>query len=349
MKQGIELETVIIFGELPVPGVEPYLMGAMRNKDIQLKIASIKSIGKIKLKRAASLLLQEFETNNKHTIKHTARALIAIDNPESINRLCVLIKSKNKSIAYSSAYILASMTSKRIGSQVFAIFKKNSSINGPGAYVLGRKKYNLALPVLKSRLLRKDENGMEEMAEAIGWIGDKKSIPLLMDIAQTMPKSGSKGAIWSLGKLKAKESVPLLMELLEKRNEESTGLLVSTLGAIGDERAVMPIVYLIYEAGQKYAMVGGKSLAKIGGPQVVGFIKANIKSKELLKKRVALYTLSKLKDKSIIPFCIASLKENDEETTFNKNNTYIMASLKLNTGKLFDSVAEWKEWYSNKK
>jgi HEAT repeat protein len=177
------------------------------------------------------------------------------------------------------------------------------------------------------------------MAEALGWLDDRESVPLLMEVAARKNKQGSAGAIWSLGYLKAEEAIPLMVNILKKQDRQLTAPAIFALGEIGNPSTVKPLINLYYESGFQYQMQIALSLAQIGGPEVAEILKTNMESGNPKREKMAGYMLLKSRDPSLIPYAITLLDHPNESI-----RRYALGGLKNITGKHFETKTEWVAW-----
>ena len=240
----------------------------------------------------------------------------------------------------TSAKILSRMTDAGIALKVFDLFKQNHKINAPAAYILGQKKFVAAIPDIRTRLKDTKESGQDEMAVALGWMEDRESIPLLLEIAKRKNKTGASSAIWSLGHLKAASAIPFLCSILKKQDRQLTAPAIFALGEIGDPSTVKPLIDLYYESGFQYQMQIGLSLSDLGGPEVSEFIKTNMDSGHPKRQKMAGYMILKSQDASLVPYAISLLNHPDETI-----GRYALGGLKNMTGKDFNTIDEWKTWH----
>ncbi len=332
-----------LLGEMPVPGAEQFLIEGMSGKDMQNRIAAAMSLGKIKSTRAVPLLIVALKSDHGLLQKHSAESLIAINSPGAVVPLIGLFGDSRITVAMASAYVLAGMSVPGIPGQVMKRFVSTDRENAPAAYVLARKKHSPAIPLLRQRLADISQTGQDEMAEAIGWIGDRGSVPLLISVAKRRGLEGSFGAVWSLGQLKSKEAVPALLELLERDDPRLTSHVIDALGNIGDARSVAPLIEFQYGTGGKYAKMVGYALGKIGGPRVVEYIKENLDGDDEAQIMASGSALIKIRDDSFIPYSLSLLEGNNEHA-----KRYAIRYLQKTTGLGFRSEGEWKKWASEK-
>ncbi len=335
----LDFVTARLAGDVPAPGGEDYLIGIMGSGGIQERLAAALSLGKLKSKRGVPSLIRALEDKEVLLQKHAADSLVAIDDASATAPLMALFKNTRESVYMSAAYALAGMTSSGIAPAVFALMEKNPAVNRPAAYVLGRKKHGAAATLVMKRLKDPNQKGQEELAEALGWMGEKSAIPLLIEVAGRKSRNGSAGAIWSLGQLKAREAVPVLLKILDREDPKLTGPVIAALGSIGDSRATDRLIDFFYGSGDRYARAIGAALGKIGGPKVVSFIKDNLDVGDPARTMAAGSALIKLRDPSLVPFAVRALDSKQRST-----RRYAMMFLKKNTGKEFSTENEWKEW-----
>jgi len=334
----LERNVAEILGELPVSGAEQYLLDLPESPDRISRIAGITALGKIRSQKASPLLIKFLETGEKEMVEHISEALVQIDSPDAVEPLCALLTKKNPLIAMTSAHILSKMSAGPIPEAVYALFENNPLINGPAAYTLGRKKYEKALPLIRKRLKDPGQSGQDEMARALGWMGDRESVPLLISIAERKSRHGSAGAIWSLGQIKAREAVPVLLKLLDQRDPQLTPRIISALGNIRDRETAGPLIRLYYETGRGYSLLIADALGNIGGPEVIEFVKDNIDSNDKARKRAGGHALSQMRDKVFVPYFITLLDHKDRLI-----REYAMRALRKSTGLKYHTADEWKK------
>ena len=332
-----------IFGELPVPGAEDALLGFLKTDYIPVLLVSADSLGKLKSVRAVLPLVSLLAKPDAMMQQRTAAALVLINSPIAINPLVALFVSPVKGTPLSAAYVLSEIKSPVVAPTVFDVFTKNEAVNAPAAYVLGRKKFAAAAPLMVTRLKNTKLSGHDEMAEALGLMNYRTAIPFLIEIAQRSSYQGSVGAVMALGAMKAKEAVPVLIKLLKSKNTQLAVTAIGSLGDIGDQRAVKPIIRLVYESGDDYILYVGPSLGAIGGPDVVAFVKDNITNPNKLYMRAAGLAMIGMKSPALIDYEIKLLDGTGDSVK------YAIQALQTTTGLKFTTAAEWKKWAKSRK
>jgi len=333
------LQAAMILGELPVEKADDFVMPLLGDHRPQVQNAAAIALGKMRSEKSVPALIKQFNMADGQLRDNIAAALIAIDAPAAIRPLCDLLGHADSETAMTAARILSAMTVAGIDKKVFEMFQADAAVNAPAAYILGRKDYDGALPVLRDRLARETGPGQEQMAEALGLLNDAASVPLLLNVAARKSANGSAGAIWALGRMKVETAVPVLLDLLRKKDRRLMFPLIAALGDIGDPAAVKPLMNLYYGSNLQYQHQIALALARIGGPDVAAFIKDNMESGNDKRRRMAGFMLLKSTDAGLVPYAVSLLDDPDESI-----RKYAMGGLKNITGLDYESVAEWKAW-----
>jgi len=328
-----------IFGKMPVPGSESFCIELAESGSIPEKTSAIVALGQMRSKPAVPVLVMNIRSEHELLRERAAESLIKVDASSSVAPLTGLISSKVEEVAMVSARVLSRLSAPGIGKRVYAVFRATPSANKPAAYVLGRKRYMKAVPLLQSRLEKKSQDGRNEMARALGWMEHEPSASLLMKVAESRDSNGAYGAVWALGQMKVKRSVPLLITLLDADEKKLVAESIAALGSIGDPRAVEPMIRLYYGTGDTYAPYVGTALAKMGGERVREFVKVNIESGDRSRQRMAGQMLVRMKDPEFQRFAIGLLDHSDRLV-----RGYAVEYLTRVTGKNFKTLSGWKEW-----
>ncbi|MGM0452378.1 MAG: HEAT repeat domain-containing protein [Thermodesulfobacteriota bacterium] len=332
------IQAAEIIGEMPAKDAEAFLRPLLDNPRSPVKNAAAVALSRVGTEKSLPMILDRFADADQHLQENIAEALVAIDSEKAVAPLCKHLTDE-KQTAMAAANALSRMTADTIAPKVYSKMKANPEINGPAAYILGRKKYGPAADTLRSRLRQADQAGQDQMAEALGRIGDRKSIDLLIKVAQRDNRQGSAGAIWALGHLKVQKAVPVLLEVLETRDRRLTAPAIFALGEIGDRAAAKPLIDLYYESGMRYQLQIGLALSNIGGPDVMDFIRTNIESSSEKRQKMAAYVMLKTENKAIIDQAI-QLLDHPSKTI----RRYAKGALKNNTGLPYDTVEQWRKW-----
>ena len=333
------VQAAAIISRIPIKGAEDFILKMLDSPKPTVKNAAADALLRVGTDKSIPKLLDAFPGPDLFLRKKIGEALVAIDSSAAVPQLCDLLKGHDKKLIMDAANVLSRMDADNIPGIVFERFEKDPGYNAGAAYVLGLKGYDPAIPVLRKRLKDPAQTGKNEMAEALGRLGDRDSIPLLISMAAKEMPDGAIGAIYALGDLKAKDAMPVLLSLLKKQNPKLTGPVIFALGQIGDPAAVRPLIDLYYGSGLKYQFQIGLALAQIGGVPVLQFIKDNMDSGNPKRRNMAGFILLKSKDKNFIPYALSLVDDPDKNI-----RSYAIGALKNMTGLSYDTAAEWKKW-----
>ena len=136
----------------------------------------------------------------------------------------------------------------------------NLVVRNNAIYHLGKKKEKRALPVLIELLQKRVERDGTILAiEALGKIGEKSSVNVLVGFLGAKDNHTKIAAIEALGKIKDPRAVMPLVNLLNDPDGRLT--VIWALGNIGDKRAVPPIRKLL-KSQDKYVVYGAAQALK---------------------------------------------------------------------------------------
>jgi HEAT repeat protein len=338
-KNGIEKFAAQILGRLKVYKGGPYLLSILNGKNLRYKIAASVALGQINYKPASLSLVSSLKIKNKLLQKQASLALIAINDNRAVYPLIALFNDVDAAVYMSGAYVLSFMKQPGIAQRVYGAMKSNTKINRPAAFVLGRKKYKAAAPLIKSRLRDIKQSGHDELARSLGWLNDKSSIDLLIGVLKRKNLKGVAGSIWSLGQMKAGKAVDPMIAMIKSGDRRLRHHIIAALGSIGDQRAIEPLIELLYVSGAKYSRAVGSALGKIGGDKVKKFIDDNLDSGDPGRVMAAGTALLKIKDKSMVKTAVKLLDHDDQRA-----RKYVMRYLGRITGQKFRKPGQWKQW-----
>ncbi|NOY69402.1 MAG: HEAT repeat domain-containing protein [Deltaproteobacteria bacterium] len=337
------MQAAAIIGRLPVKNGEDFLLTLVSDNPAPVRNAAADALSRAGTYKSIPTLVSSFATPDPFFRKKIGAALVAISAESSVSPMCDFLKNPDKPIAMDAADVLSRMNTDTIAEAVFSRLKEDPVYNAAAAYVLGAKAYDPAIPVLRTRLQMSGQPGRDEMAEALGRMKDRESIPLLISIAKQEVPDGPAGAVRALGEMKANQAMPVLFSLLEGRNPRLMDSVIFALGEIGDPAAARPLIDLYYESGLKYQFQVGLALAQIGGRNVAQFIKDNMESGNTKRRRMAGFMLLKSKDKTLIPYALSLLDDQDKSI-----RTCALGALKNMTGLSYDTPGKWKAWGAEK-
>lgn len=335
-------EVAAVLGEIDHPASGPALVRILSASGSSGQIAAAAGIGKLRYAPAVQSLLECLSTAPEELLQKTCAQSLAILNlGESVAPLVALFHRPAWKTRMLAAEALASMN---VGSIAPAAHEKLRSGSGPvlspASYVLGEKKYALAVADLQ-RVYR-NTTGPDAFysAQALGKIGDPSSIPILLEGLEKRSGEAAYGAAWALGSMKVTDAVDLMMRILKNTRDMTLKRhVVAALGEIGDRRAAKAVLDIPISEKTEMGEIIGRSLARLGGDDVYHALQEHLDSDDENEQRVGRLILLHIKDPDRARFLIGVLKsENDQ------NKRAAMVALRRITGKDLGTEKEWLDW-----
>ncbi len=358
-------------------GSEKIISMASANKDIEKAKTYAMVIGKLKLAKGESVLLQLADTTEPSpTLAATYLALGRIKSKKSIPVLAKAIgkdfdkgrenssislkeigdtsanpllidhlKNKNKEIQFAAADVMSALYDLKTAESVAKFLESSDkSLLAPSAYVLGRYKHEPTRKKLETLATDKSNPDREILAESLGWLQNKESIPVLIEILKEKSGEGRYGAAWSLGMLNAEEAVELLQEAANGSDNKLSRIAIESLGQIHSPKSLGFLSKKV-ESNKELSSVLLSSIASIPGEEAAKTLDKFALSTETIIQKAALQAILQRKDKANISTLIQILETNKNSETISS----AQLALKAITGENFSTKNEWINWYNNKK
>lgn len=343
-------EVAVVLGATTDPRSGPALLKLIKRPRSKGRIAAVNGAGQLKYEPALPALLgilrQRQQEEAGLLVKSTGRAIAQLDLKAAVDPLIALFDAPSLGLRLVVAETLSEMTVDAIPGRTLARLEtggKRAII--PAALVLGNKQYAPAAGLLRHLYEKHDGPESFYSAQALGRIGDRTSIPILLQGLQKRAGEPAYGAAFALGAMKATEAVEPMIAILGS-NTRDLALkkhCVAALGEIGDPRATAPIINLPLSEKIEMGDLVGRALGKLGGPQVLAYLQANIQSEDVNERRVARLTLIHFSSPEKIDFFLKLLESPDDKT-----RRAAMTALRKNTGKNFGTEQEWVDWASTR-
>ncbi|MCX7997696.1 MAG: HEAT repeat domain-containing protein, partial [Leptospiraceae bacterium] len=196
----------MILGRLEVKEAEEYLFKlAKREKSSPTLAAVFLALGKIKSKKAIPILTQAIGEDFEKGRENASIALREIKDVSSLNFLYSYLKNTNKEIRYTSAEIIAEIPNPETSKVIKEILDgTKKEFYGASCFVVGRLKLQVFRSRVEEILLDKSVPEREIIAQTLGWLGDSKSVDVLVKVLEEKDGEGRYGAAWALGFLEPK-------------------------------------------------------------------------------------------------------------------------------------------------
>ncbi|EOQ87523.1 HEAT repeat protein [Leptospira yanagawae serovar Saopaulo str. Sao Paulo = ATCC 700523] len=330
----------MVIGKLKISSGENYLLNLTKVQDDSPTLAaSYLALGRIKAKHANEVLIQALTLPFDKGKENASLALIEIGNPTVIPKVFSVLKGENIESKLYATDVLCSIPSKEAGKLAFGILNSNETMNwGYAAKIIGKQKYKEGKNRLEELLLKPNTPDRDHFAEALGWIGDPSSVPILRKVLLSGEKEGPYGSAWALGVMGAKESVPDLILALEKGDAKLMVYVLEALGSIADPSS-LPKLKLLLSDRPKMAPQILSTVALIKTEEARLVLEDATRSKNAEVYRPAMEEVAKRKDKKSIPLLLELA--NGEDAEKRKLSYYALTSI---TGQKFRSAKEWNLW-----
>ncbi|TGL03295.1 HEAT repeat domain-containing protein [Leptospira bouyouniensis] len=327
-------------GKLKVSSAETYLIGLTKIQDESPTLAaSYLALGRINAKNANDVLISALTLPYDKGKENASMALIEIGNPLVVPKVFSVLKSENLESKMYATDVLCAIPSKEASKLAFALLNSEETKNwGYAAKIIGRQKYKEAKNRLEELLVKPSTPERDNFAEALGWIGDPSSIPVLRKILLSGEKEGPYGSAWALGVMGAKEAVPDLLLALDKGDAKLMSYALEALGSIADPSS-LPKLKVLLNDRPKMAPQILSTVALIPSEEARLLIEEATKSKNAEVYRPAMEEIAKRKDKKSIPVLIQFTNGDDAEKR--KLSYYALTAI---TGQKFRTAKEWNVW-----
>jgi HEAT repeat protein len=328
-------------GKLSISSAEPYLQKVSKIQDESPTLAAAYlALGRIKAKNSNSILITALSHPYSKGKENASLALIEIGNKSVVSPVFnILLTSKDEETKMYTTDVLCNIPSLEAAKLAFgSLSAADKSLWGNSAKIVGRQKFKPASPRLIELLEKKDSPDRDAFAEALGWIGDQSSIPVLRKVLLSGDTEGPYGSAWALGILGAKEAVPDLLKVLEGKDGKLISYALEALGSIADPKS-LPQLKEFLKSRPKMAPQVLSAIGLIPGDEARIILEEQAKSKDADIHRPALEEISKRKDKKSIPILLEIM--NGESAEKRKMCYYALAEI---TGQHFRTTREWNEW-----
>lgn len=307
--------------------------------------ATYLALGRIKSKKAIPILAKaigkEFDKGRENSII----SLKEIGAPSANPYLMDYLKNKNKEIQFAAADAMSALYDLKTAESVAKLLEaSDKSLFAPSAYILGRYKYEPSRKKLEALALDKSNPDREILAESLGWLQNKESISALIEILKEKSGEGRYGAAWSLGMLNAEEAVELLQEAASSSDNKLSRIAIESLGQIHSPKSLGFLAKKV-ESNKELSSVILTSIASIPGEEAAKTLDKFALSSESIIQKAALQAILQRKDKANIQTLIQILETNQNSETISS----AQLALKAITGEKFSSKNEWLNWYNKKK
>ncbi|TGK01128.1 HEAT repeat domain-containing protein [Leptospira semungkisensis] len=329
-------------GKLNIKESEDYLIGLANSSEPGPTLAAAYlALGKIGSKKSVPLLAKALQGDFEKGRENSTIALVDIKDPRSISLMLPILENSNREIRYRAADVLIGVPDPSTPRHLMEILTKGLGISkGPASHVLGRTKYLPAREKMEKILFDESVPDREIVAQALGYLGDKKSIPVLAKVLKEDPGEAKYGAVWALGAIGSEEALPYIEEACASKDQKLSKIASESLGMIASPKS-LALLDKKTEDFPDLAPITLSAIASISGTESRKILEKYALSNNINLHQVAVSQLAAKKDKESIPVLISLL----EDEKVQRNRKLILSALKSITGLKYSSKNEWINWF----
>ncbi|MDV6234101.1 HEAT repeat domain-containing protein [Leptospira ellisii] len=328
-------------GKLKVKSAESYLIRLANTTEPSPTLAATYlALGRISSRNGVPILVRGLGSDFDKGSENCMSALIEIRDLSAVAAVIPILKHNNRDIRFRASNVLSEIPSSVTGPGVLKVLEENlpDSI-APASLVLGKIRFTSARLPIEQRLSDSKLPDREIIAQSLGYLGDKKSVPVLISVLKESSGEGRYGAAWSLGALQALDAFDDLSIASRSSDPKLASIAVEALGSLGSQKA-LPVLAEIAEKNPNSASVVLPAISAIPGEESRNILETFAQKENVALQQVAISELGKRKERSSIPLLIRILEEDRAASA-----KLLMSSLSSITGKNFYSRNEWLNWY----
>jgi HEAT repeat protein len=327
-------------GKLGISAGEKYLLKLTDVQDDSPTLAACYlALGRIKSKSAVPLLVKALKHPYSKGKENASFALIDIRDPKAVSLAFPLLEIDEAETRMYVTDVLSEIPSLEAGERALKYLDSDKKYTwGSAAKIVGRQKYKPGREKIEQMLQIETTPDRDLFAEALGWLGDPKSIPVLRKILVSKSKEGRYGSAWALGILGAKEALPDLQNALNDSDPKLVSYALEAIGAIADMSS-LPVLAKLLSDRPKLAPQILSAVGLISGEEARLLIESSAKSDDANVYRPALEEIAKRRSKESIPLLLEFV--NSENAEKRKVSYYALAAI---TGEHYRTKKDWNEW-----
>jgi HEAT repeat protein len=333
----------MVLGKLHVRESEDWLVAvATKTPPSPTLAASYLALGRVGSKKGIPLLAKALGGEFDKGRENATQALIEIKDKSALPFLYDYLESPNREIRYYAANVMVEIPDESLVNKCSKLLDE-SKVNsiGVASYILGRLKIEDARIKIEEALQQKTNPEREVIAQALGWIRNKKSIPLLISVLEEKDGEGRYGAAWALGVIGDRDGFSALEKASGNSDFRLASMATESLGSIHIPE-VIPVMEKRISENKNLSVFALRAIANVPGDEASKSLEKYAKSVDPTIFTPAIENIGLRKQKQSIPFLIDILKEKDSP-----KKRITSAALTNLTGKHFFSSQDWIRWYEN--
>lgn len=327
-------------GKLQVRASQDYLLNLARHSEPSpTRWASYLALGRIRSEAAVDVLVDALGAPFEKGRENAQQALTEIASGKAAPKLWPLLEHAERSVRFAAAEVLVVLQHGGTDAALLRALDKPQA-QAAAALALGKRKVGVAREPIQGALARTDNSEREVLAQALGWLGDRRAIAALRRVLVEPSGEGRYGAAWSLGVLQAREAREELQNAASGKDNRLAMVAMDALGMLADPASAD---FLARQAQSNPAQALGAltALAQVPGDPARKALEALALHQDDRVARAALQGLAQRKDAASVPALLDAL---DRVTVDNRKA--VQYALTVITGQRWSTPAQWRQWYA---
>ncbi|MEM7182311.1 MAG: HEAT repeat domain-containing protein [Spirochaetota bacterium] len=304
--------------------------------------AAYLALGRLKYSSGSDVLVKAI---GKKFVKGRENAVISLQNlgDSKVNdELYLYLSSSQKEVQQAAATVIAFFPRRATSQKILKLLQTGrENVIGVSAFILGRHKYTLARKTMETFLQDRQKPSREALATALGWIGNRQSIPILESVLQEEKGEGRYGAAIALGIMRSEKSLPLLEKVALAGDSRLRQLAVESMAMLASPKS-LPFLQEMTNKSPKMAVFTLTAIASIPGEKSLQVLLTFAKSQDIAVQRASLQAIAQKKDTGATATVIEILRVSKGEIAKNA-----MFALRGITKQSFVTKNEWLNWYNS--
>jgi HEAT repeat protein len=258
----------------------PYLLKALEDPDLEVRVRAALSIGRHHLTEATPRLVALVEDPEPRLRAAAVEAIGLVrgagsePDARSLGALERALGDSDPAVRQAALVAIGRLDRDRAQAVTVALAARldddNAGVRQRACDVLGRLGDARAVIPLLARLGDGSRDVRAAALDALGQLGDERAAPAMIRLLADPAEEVRAQAVQALGRVRARAAVGPLAELVEHGADPMRGRAAFALGQIGGESVVAPLVAAL--GRDEVRSAAREALGRVGGPSVAPLI-----------------------------------------------------------------------------
>jgi HEAT repeat protein len=316
---------------------------ALNNQSAAIRMKAARVLGRRRDRKAVQSLINTLGDESSDVRRETAEALGRIGSKDAIQPLISALRDEDNRVCRAAASALGNIGDKSAVLPLINVLdNEDPSVCRAAAYALGQIAYIKAVQDLLEREkmpVRRVVDPRSYPLGALGRIGGKKAVQMLLDASEDINPSDRRKAVEALGQISHDDTVQILVNALEELERDSRNWVVYTLGEIGEpsvelltnmlkhkewrvrvatvralgrtgsKKATQPLINALEDRNSDVRLEAVTALGNLGDPRAVQSLINAMGDKKKAELGVVAIALGRIGDSRAVPALIRVLKD----------------------------------------